>query len=130
MPDALPKHPDYAIRVEQLPAYRESLHKRYPPVCALCLPAVEDEIRRKDHMARTQALGGFLRDTKGKDRQRQVSGTGKDRENLESQLAIWRLRGALWSITFLSAVACHSAGERNTFSPKMSLLTHMTASCT
>ncbi|KAL4069741.1 Ima1 N-terminal domain-containing protein [Scleroderma yunnanense] len=104
-----PQHPDYATRHEQLPAYRESLHKRYPPVCAQCLPAVEDEIKRKDHMARTQALGGFLRDTKGKDRQRQVSGTGKEWEKLESQLAIWKLRGTLWWVTLLCVVACHSA---------------------
>ncbi|KAI6095514.1 hypothetical protein EDD16DRAFT_1720788 [Pisolithus croceorrhizus] len=60
-------HPDYARRLEQLPAYRESLHIRYPQVCAQCSPAVEDEIKRKDQMARTQALAGFLKDTKGKD---------------------------------------------------------------
>lgn len=61
-------------------------------------------------MARTQALAGFLKDTKGKDRQRRVlSATGKERENLEPQLAIWRLRGALWWITLLCAMACHSA---------------------
>ena len=116
MPDAFSKHPDHAVRLEQLPAYRESLHKRYPPVCALCLPAVEDEIRRKDHMARTQALGGFLRDTKGKDRQRQVSATGKDRERLDSQLATWRLRGALWSMTLLCVVTCHFSGACGTCS--------------
>lgn len=104
-----PQHPDYARRLEQLPAYRESLHVRYPPVCAQCSPAVEDEIKRKDQMARTQALAGFLKDTKGKDRQRRVSATGKERENLEPQLAIWRLRGALWWTTLLCAMACHLA---------------------
>ncbi|KAG1715992.1 hypothetical protein ID866_1157 [Astraeus odoratus] len=102
-----PQHPDYAKRLEQLPAYRESLHIRYPPVCAQCLPAVEDEIKRKDHMARTQALGGFLKETRGKARQRQVSGTMKDGE--KSRLAIWRLRGALWWITLLYVVTCHCA---------------------
>ncbi|KAI6162079.1 Ima1 N-terminal domain-containing protein [Pisolithus thermaeus] len=104
-----PQHPDYARRLEQLPAYRESLHIRYPQVCAQCSPAVEDEIKRKDQMARTQALAGFLKDTKGKDRQRRVSATGKERGNLEPQLAIWRLRGALWWITLLCVMACHSS---------------------
>ncbi|KIO08393.1 hypothetical protein M404DRAFT_353951 [Pisolithus tinctorius Marx 270] len=104
-----PQHPDYASRLEQLPAYRESLHIRYPPVCVQCSPAVEDEIKRKDQMARTQALAGFLKDTKGKDRQRRVSATGKEWEKLESQLAIWRLRGALWWVTLLCVMGCHSA---------------------
>ncbi|KAI6047744.1 Ima1 N-terminal domain-containing protein [Pisolithus marmoratus] len=104
-----PQHPDYARRLEQLPAYRESLHIRYPPVCAQCSPAVQDEIKRKDQMARTQALAGFLKDTKGKDTQRRVSATGKEWEKLESKLTIWRLRGALWWITLLCVMACHSA---------------------
>ncbi|KAF9244549.1 Ima1 N-terminal domain-containing protein [Melanogaster broomeanus] len=81
-----PQHPEYAQRLEQLPAYRESLHVRYPPVCVNCSPAVEDEIQRKNQMARTKALGGWLKDSKWKNRERLVSGSGKEREKLEFQL--------------------------------------------
>jgi hypothetical protein len=104
------QHPDYAKRLEQLPAYRESLNVRYPPVCENCSPAVEDEIQRKNQMARTKALGGWLKESKGKDRQRQVSGTEREREKVESQLAVWRLRGALWWTTLICVVASHAAG--------------------
>ena len=107
------QHPDYAQRLEQLPAYRESLHVRYPPVCVNCLPAVEGEIEQKNQMARTKALGGWLKESKGKERQRLVSGSGNDRERLGFQLAIWRVRGALWWITFFSVVVAHAAGMRN-----------------
>lgn len=107
------QHPDYAQRLEQLPAYRESLHARYPPVCANCLPAVEDEIEQKNHMARTKALGGWLKESKGKERQRVVSGSAKDRERLGFRLAIWRARGALWWITLLSVIVAHAAGGYN-----------------
>ncbi|KAH0838179.1 hypothetical protein J3R83DRAFT_6430 [Lanmaoa asiatica] len=106
------QHPDYAQRVQQLSAYRESLHVRYPPVCVNCLPSVEDEIEQKNQMARTKALGGWLRESKGKERRRLVSGSGKDRETLGFQLAIWRVRGALWWTTLLCVVFAHAAAIR------------------
>lgn len=109
------QHPDYAQRVQQLPAYRESLHVRYPPVCVNCQPAVEDEIEQKNQMARTKALGGWLKESKGKERQRLVSGSGKDRERLGFQLAIWRVRGALWWTTLLCVLVAHAAGRCNCF---------------
>ena len=73
---------------------------RYPPVCETCLPAVEDEIRKKDAMARTQALGGWLKETKGKARQRRVSATLQEREKVSRELFAWRIRGLLWGATF------------------------------
>ncbi|KAH7929338.1 hypothetical protein BV22DRAFT_1081109, partial [Leucogyrophana mollusca] len=106
-----PQHPDYAKRLEMLPQYRESLHIRYPPVCANCLPAVEEEIKQKDHMARTKALGGWLKESKGKERQRQVSSTSKEREKLEVHLTAWRIRGLLWVSTLLMVLMGHSAGR-------------------
>ncbi|KAG8219678.1 hypothetical protein J3R82DRAFT_633 [Butyriboletus roseoflavus] len=108
----VPQHPDYAQRVQQLPAYRESLHVRYPPVCLNCLPAVEDEIEQKNQMARTKALGAWLKESKGKERQRLVSDSGKDRERLGFQLAIWRVKGALWWITLLCVLVAHAAAIR------------------
>lgn len=102
-----PHHPDYAQRLEKLPEYRESLHIRYPPVCANCMPAVEEEIRKKDHMARTKALGGWLNDSRGKEKQRQVTGSSREREKLQTHLFLWRLRGFLWFMTLAIAVVVH-----------------------
>lgn len=99
-----------------LPDYRNSLHVRYPPVCDKCLPAVEEEIRSKDHMARTKALGGWLKQSKGKEKQRKVSGSGKQREKLGVQLAAWRIRGCLWALTLVIAVAGNSTGEQFSYS--------------
>lgn len=86
-----------------LPEYRESLYDRYPPVCASCTPLVEEEIKRKDNMARTRALGGWLRESKGKETQRRISGQ-KPREAISVELAAWRVRGCLWVATMLAAV--------------------------
>ncbi|KAJ3821804.1 Ima1 N-terminal domain-containing protein [Lentinula raphanica] len=97
-----PTSPEYQQRLEMLPQYRESLHTRYPPVCESCAPAVEEEIRRKDAMARAQALGGWLKETRGKVRQRRVSATLQEREKVSRELLIWRIRGCLWVITLAS----------------------------
>ncbi|KAJ4485951.1 Ima1 N-terminal domain-containing protein [Lentinula aciculospora] len=94
-----PTSSEYQQRLDMLPQYRESLHARYPPVCESCLPAVEEEIRRKDVMARTQALGGWLKETKGKVRQRRVSATLQERETVFKELFAWRVRGCLWAVT-------------------------------
>lgn len=107
-----PESPEYQARVEMLPAYRESLHVRYPPVCDQCLPQVEEEIRQKEHMARTKALGGWL--SKGKDRQRRVSGpeTHK-RETVPSEIFFWWIvRGCLWALSFsISLIGSFSAAH-------------------
>ncbi|GLB35995.1 putative ima1 N-terminal domain [Lyophyllum shimeji] len=102
--------PEYAARLEMLPEYRESLHVRYPPVCDECLPAVEDEIRRKDHMARTKALGGWLNDSKGKERQRRVSEGYREPEKVTAEVIIWRIRGVLWAASFAISIVRNLAG--------------------
>ena len=94
-----------------LPEYRNSLHVRYPPVCEKCQPAVDEEIRAKDHMARTKALGGWLKRTKGKEKERKVSGSNKQRDNLSVELVAWRLRGGLWCATLAMALAGNAAGR-------------------
>ncbi|KAF7339782.1 Ima1-N domain-containing protein [Mycena venus] len=97
-------------RMQTLDEYRESLHLRYPPVCDVCRPAVEEEIRRKDAMARTQALGGWLNQTKGKTRQRQTSLTKENIDKLSMEMLAWRIRGCLWAATvFTSMFGCGSA---------------------
>jgi hypothetical protein len=103
--------PEYARRLELLPEYKESLHLRYPPVCDACLPAVEEEIRKKDHMARTKALGGWLQESKGKEKQRRTSDTPKGKERFDLEIIGWKLRGILWAMTFALALVVNSIGE-------------------
>ncbi|KAH0590911.1 hypothetical protein H2248_001026 [Termitomyces sp. 'cryptogamus'] len=105
-----PNDPEYPARLASLKEYRESLHARYPPVCDNCSPAVEDQIRQKDHMARTKALGSWLNDSKGKERQRRVSEGYREPEKATTEIIVWRLRGCLWAITFISAFICNLAG--------------------
>ncbi|KAJ7092564.1 Ima1 N-terminal domain-containing protein [Mycena epipterygia] len=99
-----PGSPESDQRMQTLDEYRESLHLRYPPVCDSCRPAVEEEIRRKDAMARTQALGGWLNQTKGKARQRQASLTHQETDKLGMEMLAWRIRGCLWAATVATSM--------------------------
>ncbi|KAJ3551447.1 hypothetical protein NM688_g4696 [Phlebia brevispora] len=101
-----PSDPEYAQRVAMLPEYRESVETRYPPVCADCLPAVEEEIKKRNQMARTSALGGFLQTSRGKGKQRQDV-ISQEREKLERQLLAWRARGLLWVVSLMMTVATY-----------------------
>ncbi|KAL0578610.1 hypothetical protein V5O48_003401 [Marasmius crinis-equi] len=93
-----PTDPSYQRRLDDLPAYEQSLHARYPPVCEDCLPVIEEEIQRKNKMARSQALGGSLKETKAKERQRRVSATKVDRNKVVKEIVAWRIRGVLWAL--------------------------------
>jgi hypothetical protein len=107
---ALQQSPESDHRMQTLDEYRESLHLRYPPVCDSCRPAVEEEIRRKDAMARTQALGGWLNQTKGKARQRQASLTKEDLDKLGLEMLAWRIRGCLWVATVIISMLGNASG--------------------
>jgi hypothetical protein len=104
---------------------------RYPPVCDSCLPAVEDEIRRKDTMARTKALGGWLQESKGKEKQRRISETHKETEMMGAEMIAWRARGVLWiislSIVFLGNFGGGFINDYPLFSAKV--LTTATVGC-
>ena len=94
-----------------LPAYRESLHVRYPPVCDSCLPQVEDELRQKEQMARVKALGGSL--TKGKERRRTASSSEIEKEKSTADTMFWwKVRGYLWASSFTVSIICNAAGEQ------------------
>ena len=93
-----------------LPKYQESVEARYPPVCAECSPAVEEEIKKRDQMARTSALGGFLKLSKGKDKQRQTSPTRGQRDTTHPRLWMWKVRGLLWLVMLCASMATHAAG--------------------
>jgi hypothetical protein len=104
------QNPEYDRRIATLPEYRESLHVRYPPVCENCLPLVEEELRKKNEMARTKALGGWLQESRGKDRQRKVSGFEKASEKAGMEIIAWRLRGGLWVASLVAAISGNLAG--------------------
>jgi hypothetical protein len=101
LPD--PSDPEYQLRLSQWPAYEQSLYARYPPVCVNCEDNVAKEIARKDSMARTSALSGFLKETKGKERARVSSETSKAKK-VDKGLLAWRVRGLLWALTTLSMI--------------------------
>lgn len=107
------KDPEYARMSELLPEYRASLEARYPQICSSCLPSVEEEIKRRDNMARSSALAGFLKTSRGKGKERQSSTTQlqQQRSALEREQFFWRIRGVFWGVTLLCSVGCYVAGE-------------------
>ncbi|KAI0305010.1 Ima1 N-terminal domain-containing protein [Russula brevipes] len=102
--------PDYAPRLAGFADYKASIYARYPPVCEKCAPLVEEEIRKKDGMARLNALGSWLTESKKKDTRRQVSLLNADRHRLYRELRWWKARGILWGVTLLVALAADVAG--------------------
>lgn len=93
-----------------MPDYVERMQRRYAPVCEECLPNVEAEIRRRDEMARTRALGAFLKDSRGKDKRRMVE-TQARRDKFEKSLFVWKIRGGLWVVTLLASLGFHGQGK-------------------
>jgi len=71
---------------------------------------VEEEIRKKDVVARSNALGSWLNESKKKDTRRQVSVSNMDRHKLYRELRWWTARGVLWVITLLVALSADVAG--------------------
>jgi hypothetical protein len=106
----LPQDPDYAPRLAGFTAYKASIYARYPPVCDRCAPLVEEEIRKKDDMARSNALGSWLNESKKTDTRRQVFLSNMDRHKLDRELRWWTARGVLWAATLLGSVSVDVAG--------------------
>ncbi|KAH9969091.1 Ima1 N-terminal domain-containing protein [Russula dissimulans] len=102
--------PDYALRLAGFADYKASIYARYPPVCENCGPLVEEEIRKKDVMARSNALGSWLNESKKKDTRRHVALSNMDRHRLHRELRWWRARGVLWVATLFVAVSTDVAG--------------------
>jgi len=61
-------------------------------------------------MARSNALGSWLNESKKKDTRRQVTLSNMDRHRLQRELRWWRARGVLWVATLLGAVSTAVAG--------------------
>ncbi|KAF8578730.1 hypothetical protein K439DRAFT_1416900 [Ramaria rubella] len=91
-----PDDPTYEDREAELPAYKASLQTRYPPVCNDCQPSVDEDLRKKEHMARTTALGGWLKRSQHVGTQRSIELQRGVREAL-----LWKGRGAMWIATLM-----------------------------
>lgn len=55
-------------------------------------------------MARTNALGVWLAESKGKAQLRRSPGIDKHKENITTEILFWKLRGILWVSTLVSAI--------------------------
>ena len=108
---SLYQDPHYEERAATFMEYQRSIEIRYPPVCANCLPIVEEKINKADQMARVRALGGALRNTKGTDVHRRTSGTQRERDKLERELRMWKVRGYLWATGLICAFTGYGSGE-------------------
>ena len=62
-------------------------------------------------MARVRAFGGALKNTKGTDSRRRTSGTQKERDKLERELRMWKVRGCLWAGSLFSALTGYASGK-------------------
>ncbi len=61
-------------------------------------------------MARSNALGSWLNESKKKDTRRQVLSSSVDRYKLNRELRWWTARGVLWVATLVGAVSVDVAG--------------------
>ncbi|KAJ1301618.1 hypothetical protein OPQ81_008865 [Rhizoctonia solani] len=93
--------PSYSQRLAEFPAYKESLYARYPPVCANCQPGVDEQIRQKDSMAKSAALGGWLQASARRGKSPGAGFGEKPPGTSIRQVAIWNIRGALWLVMTL-----------------------------
>lgn len=77
-----------------MPAYTAALQARYPPVCKDCQPSIDEELKEKEHMARTTALGGWLKRSQHVGARR-----SEEQQRVKPLVTFWRLRGLLWAVT-------------------------------
>ncbi|KIY45770.1 hypothetical protein FISHEDRAFT_66817 [Fistulina hepatica ATCC 64428] len=119
-----PESSEYDRRSVMLPEYQKSLERRYPPVCSNCQLIVDEQIKKSDQMARSQALGGWLKRSKSK-----ATGTiSSDASDIPASshrpgrdIIAWRLRGLLWFVTLALSLWINHAGAFGSrpFNPMM-----------
>lgn len=85
------------------------MEERYPPVCQSCLPNVQARLQRNNYIAKSTALGGWLKDTK----LRPVSSTSKTLISRYLKAVVWTMRGAIWVFASLSMLSWYLAGTIN-----------------
>ncbi|ODO10597.1 hypothetical protein I350_01194 [Cryptococcus amylolentus CBS 6273] len=92
--------PTYPQLSSNLPAYVQSLHSRYPPVCPNCQPGVDDILQKADQKAQMEAWGSALNRGKRKAIEEVSPGAGVGHGTWDvgkGDVFIWALRGVLWT---------------------------------
>ncbi|WVQ70709.1 hypothetical protein IAR50_000231 [Cryptococcus sp. DSM 104548] len=93
--------PTYPQLSAGLPAYVQSLHSRYPPVCPNCQPGVDVILQKADQKAQMEAWGSAL------NRGRRQGGGDIDADTGvengawdvgKGDVLIWTVRGLLWQL--------------------------------
>lgn len=90
--------PDYNIYLSALPSYREFLEQRYPMMCDLCFPHIQEHLAKKNYIAKSMTLGGWLLNSK------KMFSLKHNQSGffLWIRLFIWAFRGlAWWAFTIL-----------------------------
>jgi hypothetical protein len=108
--------PSYEQLLAQLPEYKESLAIRYPLVCAGCSGNVEEQLKRSERLGRSNALGSWLHDGKGKGiDQKPLASDSERRTSTTSRREIWawRARGFLWAGSIAMSFACSARGTQH-----------------
>ena len=100
--------PTYSSRLASLPVYTTSLQARYPPVCDTCRPAVDEEIQRKETMARTRALGGALKETKSIARARKTE-LERQRKS-DRRMLVWKVQAVVWALCYVFSLSMNGIG--------------------
>jgi hypothetical protein len=112
------QHPEYVTRETNIDAYREALYARYPQVCDDCLPLVEEELEKKEQMARTSALGEWLKGSKGKGKGNVAGARPREERHRDEviksrrTMVLWRARGILWVSETVVALIGHARGKQ------------------
>jgi Ima1 N-terminal domain len=89
--------PDYDTYVSALSAYKAELEVKYPPVCSDCEERVRVRLQRNNYVAKTAALGTFLK----RRRKKEMVRWGRW-EWIKG--AVWVVRGVLWWVTALGFI--------------------------
>ena len=75
-------------------------------MCSDCQPMVDEEIRKKDFMAQTRALGVSAQRSRQLQMGRQMSAQYSFRD-----VWIWRIRGLLWLATLIYSIWLDISGK-------------------
>jgi hypothetical protein len=108
--------PNYQALLETLPDYKASLETRYPLVCERCMPLVEEKLLKKEHMARSKALGGWLNANARQGTPRRPGMSERHSSILRQprerpwQARLWILQGTLYGLTTLWAAVSYVYG--------------------
>ncbi|CCJ31158.1 unnamed protein product [Pneumocystis jirovecii] len=107
-------HPDYHVYLSAFPLYRAFLEEQYPVVCDLCSSRVQEHLAKKNYIAKSNTLAGWLLNSKKTiDSKRSLP-----QSFLRIRLFIWGLRGIGWWIVTCSMVVYYILG---TFIPSVFL---------